>query len=277
MNKNNFFISCRYLDNTFKLYKAAKKITHEHIWAMYTGSFVNAICKVNDNAFITGHYNGMLSEWKLKVETTSTTTTNNSNADIKPKCVHIRSIIAHECAINVIEYYARLNVVITASDDNCIYIRKYYDFELLGYIRIPIEYKVIEINISTLNMVYVLCYHIEHKCHVVMGFTLNGIKFAQSDEGVYTNIQFTRNGNVIVGNIDKGYIEILTAFALNVLATAKIRTFLYKENVGNEDRLVDMVWIRYLIDETLLIVGVAKGYVLYYRMLEDEPENKMFS
>ena len=283
MNKNNFFISCRYLDNTFKLYKAAKKITHEHIWAMYTGSFVNAICKVNDNAFITGHYNGMLSEWKLKVENTSTTTTNNkskgdsSNADIKPKCVHIRSIIAHECAINVIEYYARLNVVITASDDNCIYIRKYYDFELLGYIRIPIEYKVIEINISTLNMVYVLCYHIEHNCHVVMGFTLNGIKFAQSDEGVYTNIQFTRNGNVIVGNIDKGYIEILTAFALNVLATAKIRTFLYKENVGNEDRLVDMVWIRYLIDETLLIVGVAKGYVLYYRMLEDEPENKMFS
>jgi hypothetical protein len=72
MNKNNFFISCRYLDNTFKLYKAAKKITHEHIWAMHTGSFVNAICKVNDNAFITGHYNGMLSEWKLKVETTST-------------------------------------------------------------------------------------------------------------------------------------------------------------------------------------------------------------
>ena len=278
MNKNNLFISCRYLDNTFKLYKAAKKITHEHIWAIYTGSFVNAICKVNDTSFITGHYNGMLCEWKLKTETT--TTNNNTkcdNADTKPKCVYIRSIIAHEYAINVIEYYTRLNVVITASDDNCIYIRKYYDFELLGYIHIPPEYKVIEINISTLNLIYVLCYHITHKRNVVMGFTLNGIKFAQSNESVYTNIQFTRNGNVIVGNIDNGYIEILTAFALNVLATAKMRTFLYKENVGNEDRLVDMVWIRYLIEETLLIVGVAKGYVLYYRMLEDEPENKMFS
>ena len=283
MNKNNFFISCRYLDCTFKLYKAAKKTNHEHVWSVYTSSFVSTICKVNDNVFITGHRNGVLSEWKLKVESNAVTTTNkskdynNNNSDIKPKCVHVRSIISHERAINVIEYYARLNVLITASDDNCIYIRKYYDFELLGYIRIPSVYKVIEVNISSLNMVYVLCYHIEHKRNVVMGFTLNGIKFAESNEGVYTNIQFTRNGNVIVGNIDNGYIEILTAFALNVLATAKIRTTLYRDNVGNEDRLVDMVWITYLIDEALLIVGVARGYVLYYRMLEDEPENKMFS
>ena len=99
----------------------------------------------------------------------------------------------------MIEIDQKLGVVLTSGDDNKLYIRKLYDFELLTSIKFKKKYIVTMAKISPMNFLYVICYNKEkkEKPFLIFGYTLSGLKFAKSSYSYYTNIDFTENGNII--------------------------------------------------------------------------------
>jgi hypothetical protein len=125
------------------------------------------------------------------------------------------------------------------------------------------------IKISSLNLIYVLCYNANTKRNVIFAYTVNAIKFAESIEGVYSNMQFTKNGNVIVGNCENGNVMILTAYALNVLTIIRLKNKIYQ-------KCGDIAWVKYEIEENMLLVAIKRGIVFYYKILVDEPERSMY-
>jgi WD40 repeat protein len=259
----NCFVSCRYLDHTFKLYKVLPDNNKDNTkpLAVHVSCFVNCICKINEHRLLTGLHNGKIIEWDITID--------DNNPKAKPHCVHIREIFAHSTGVNAIEYYTRFDLVITAGDDSCICIRKYFDFEMMNYITMNTKYKVMSIKISSLNLIYVLCYNANTKRNVIFAYTVNAIKFAESIEGVYSNMQFTKNGNVIVGNCENGNVMILTAYALNVLAIIRLKNKIYQ-------KCGDIAWVKYEIEENMLLVAIKRGIVFYYKILVDEPERSMY-
>ena len=254
------FVSCRYLDHTFKLYKVLADNSKDNArpLAVHVSCFVSCLCKVNEQRLLTGLHSGKVIEWDITVD------------NAQPRCVHVREVFAHSAAVSVMEYCQRFNLVITASEDGCVCIRKYFDLELMSCVVVDSKYKVMSIKISSLNLIYVLCYNCSTKRNVIFAYTMNGIKFAESIEGVYSNVQFTKNGNVLVGNCENGNVEILTAYALNVLAIIRIKKNKALQKYG------DIAWVRYEVEENMLLVAIKRGIVFYFKMLADEPEHSMY-
>ena len=125
-------------------------------------------------------------------------------------------IQAHNGKINIIEIDKRLGIVITSGDDNYIFIRKLYDFELLLPIQIKMKYSILMTKISSYNFLYVLCFNKANNQKIIFGYTLSGIKFAKSEYGFYDNINFTRDGNVLTMN-NKKDLTILSGSDLRKL------------------------------------------------------------
>ena len=209
--KNNLIIlTCRYLGNYFNIQTKEKNIN------VYCEDFVTCI-KVNNlndkNIFYTGLFNGKLTEWEI-----------GTNFEIND----IKSIYSHQESITVIELFIKQNVIVTASEDKYIHIRKIFDFELLTAINLtycfsnPIISKNNNIfpsiiKISDLNLLYVLIYDLDSKTNFIRGYNLNGLFFAQTEEEFFkdeknkniiiNSLSFTKNSNLIVGfyNLNKFY------------------------------------------------------------------------
>ena len=191
--KNRFYLSCRYLDNSFKVHRIKKEgdfITKDY--SIYTEDFVNAIEIENNNLILIGLRNGKLIEYSVEMQ--------NSIPVFREK----RFVLAHEGKIRVIEYSKRLNIIITAGDDNMIYIRKAYNFELLTTIKVERGFKIVNCKLSELNFLYVFCcnYASKEQKNVIIGYTINGIEFARSKERYYTNFDFLQNGNIVTAISD---------------------------------------------------------------------------
>ena len=209
-NKTNdiAILSCRYLGNYFNIQINEKNIN------IYCEDFVTCIKEHNSSKsdiFYTGLFNGKLIEWEI-----------GSNFEIND----IKSIYSHQAPITVIELYNSQNIIITASEDKFIHIRKQYDFELLTSINLiycfgnPMISRNNNIfpsliKISDLNLLYVLIYDLEKKKNFIRGYNLNGLFFAQTDyfiieknkDIIINNISFTKNSNLIIGfyNTNKFY------------------------------------------------------------------------
>ena len=191
--KNRYYLSCRYLDNSFKVHRITKEgdfITKDY--SVYTEDFVNAIAIENNNSILIGLRNGKLIEYSVEMR--------NSIPVFKEK----RFVLAHEGKVRVIEYSKRLNIIITAGDDNMIYIRKAYNFELLTTIKIDQRFKIVSCKLSELNFLYVFCcnYTSKEQKNVIIGYTINGIEFARSQERYYTNFDILLNGNIVTAISD---------------------------------------------------------------------------
>lgn len=195
-------LTCRYLGNYFNIQTQEKNIN------IYCEDFVTCIKGKNSSlsdTFYTGLFNGKLTEWEI-----------NTNFELN----EIKSIYSHQASITVIELYNKQSIIITASEDKYIHIRKQYDFELLTVINLsycfanPIVSQCNNIfpsliKISDLNLIYVLIYDLDSKNNFIRGYNLNGLFFAQtekekelySDERgnkiIINNISFTKNSNLI--------------------------------------------------------------------------------
>ena len=203
-------LTCRYFGNYFNIQTLEKNIN------IYCEDFVTCIKrkeKQNCDNFYTGLLNGKLTEWEI-----------DSNFEIN----EIKHVYSHESSITVIELYQKQNIIITASEDKNIHIRKEYDFELLTVIDLtycyanPIISKTNNIfpsliKVSDLNLLYVQIFDIDDSCNFIRGYNLNGIFFAQThkdffnDENnnnvIINSISFTKNSNLIIGfyNMNKYY------------------------------------------------------------------------
>ena len=241
--KEIFILTCRFLGNYFKIQN------YEKIKMILCEDFVTTINKrnsyENDNIFYTGLKNGKLIEWKIKlVEIINLNNKKKNQSFLDFKIKEKKHVYAHKSSITAIEINNTKNIIATAGEDNYIYIRKLYDFEILTSIDLvysfgnPIISKNPDIfpsliKISDLNCIYVLLYNYSIHKTLIRGYTLNGLFFAQTDDSendnknlFYNNISFNKNGNLIVGLYNnKNNIEFILLDAYNLKGTVQKRIF----------------------------------------------------
>ena len=210
------FVTCRYMDNSFKIHHILKNKpkNEEKPASVVCEDFVTSCCTINHNQFIIGLKNGKLIQWTIENKITEDNSSKNLNLNYQLRLD--KQIQAHKKSINVIEINKKLGILITAGEDNYVFIRKLYDFELLTPIKINAKYIITMAKVSPMNFLYIMCCNKKKKKNrsVIFGYTLNGLYFAKSKYGSYDNIDFTRNGN-IVSYVSKKEIEVLSGNDLN--------------------------------------------------------------
>ena len=271
------FMQCRYLDNSFKLFKITKKKNSKkkekeiiiNSYSYICEDFVSSCCTISSNEFLIGLENGKLIRWKINEEVN------------RIKLYFDKNIQAHKSRINAIEIDERLGLIITCGNDNYVQIRKLYNLELLTPIQINKKYIISIAKVSNNNFLYIICFDKIIKNSVIFGYTLTGIKFAKSERGYYDNINFTRSGNIVT-LLNNNEICILKGYNL----TKKV---INEEDPGFKDfhevakNVEGSVWMEFNYfcrknEESNIIICIKKGKKtednsIYYH---DFKENKLF-
>ena len=178
------FIVGRNEDNTLKIYGDTK---FKYPKSIQTDSFISSLLKIDEENFISGHLNGRILIWEIKKI--------NQNINLKIK----RDIFAHNdsmiCSMNYIKNH---NIIITSSEDGHLFIRKYYDFELLNVIKLNKNEFVNDILFSNFDMFYFLNFN---KIKMKFSFdiySINGLKAFEDSHYLYIdNFACISNGIII--------------------------------------------------------------------------------
>ena len=199
------FVTCRYMDNSFKVHYILKNKPKKEskILSFICEDFVSSCITLNHNQFLIGLKNGKLIQCSIYKE--------NNEDKIKID----RQIQAHKKSITVIEINYRLGIIITAGEDNYIFIRKIYDFELITPIKIKSKYIITMAKVSPMNFLYIMCFNKKKKKYksIIFGYTLNGLYFAKSKYAYFDTLDFTKNGNIVTF-ISRKEIQILSGDTL---------------------------------------------------------------
>ena len=257
-----FVLTCRFLGNYFKVQNSDIKINV--ICEDFVTCIVAKNSKENDTIFYTGLLNGKLIEWELIIDLDSSIEKKNQ-VEIKYlfSVEEKKHVYSHQSAITAIELYHKQNVIISAGVDKFVYIRKIYDFELLSVINLTYCFgnSIISKNInifpslikvSDLNCLYVLLYDFDTKEHIIRGYTINGLFFAQNNskkfiinqndnEFLYVNnISFTKNSNILIGFYNSNKISLLSASELKPIWSEDL-----KYNGENDNKNKGTEWVEY--------------------------------
>ena len=169
-------------------------------------SFVSCICKKDRYYFFTGHKNGKILEWKITY----------NKEDKNEKIINIeiiRDIIAHKdsmvCCINYIEKH---NIIISSSLDGKLFIRKYFDFELLSIIQTKNKDSIIKFVYTDYDLLYLLIspkqQNKNNKSYIHI-YTLNGLLVEVSSEQSHIiNIEPMKNGKIFFNTINSTKLGI---------------------------------------------------------------------
>ena len=197
--KLSLFIFCHFNDNSFKIFSK-----NGDNYSIMTESMITCITKINENSFLTGHNNGKIIGWEL-----------HSQNNEKEKEITIKdfskinimyNFMAHKNRVNIITYSKKLGVIISSGDDKKILIRKFIDLSLLTCI--DISNKIcIDIKVEH-YFLYALLFDENKQKHIIEVYSLNGILVGKSDYDYINNINFDKDGNVLVGYYKKSYIDI---------------------------------------------------------------------
>ena len=138
-----FFIG-GYLDNSFKIYYKEKEkdnIDKETMMiSIMTESQITCIKNIEGkNIFFTGHKNGKITKWKYDLLLDKNKNKNKEDNPLTMSSIisidKLSSIIGHKSYVQIIDINNDLNILISASNDGYILIRKTYDYELLNVIK----------------------------------------------------------------------------------------------------------------------------------------------
>ena len=257
----NKFITCRYLDNSFKitliksnmkeasLRKKEKEKNKQKenkktnkIFSFLCEDFVTSCCTISTDSFLIGLKNGKLIKGNI-IEENINEDEENIIDGIEMKVKYEKIIQGHKGSINVMEINTRLGIIVTGGEDNYIYIRKLYDLELLTPIKIKDKYIITMAKISQMNFLYVMCLNKIMNHSIILGYTLSGIKFAKSDYGYFMNIDFTKSGNIV---------SLINKMDICILCGSNLKRIQIKENDGdckefiNKQKEVDgALWMQY--------------------------------
>ena len=223
--ENIKFITCKHLDNSFKIYhviidKKSQKMKSFDTFSYICEDFVMVCKAITFHSFIIGLKNGKLIKVIIReIKSQNKSTKKEENIKVTYKLSFKNYIQGHKGSINMIEFDKRNGIILTGGDDNKLCIRKVYDFELLTCIKIKSKFIITMAKISPKNFLYVLCYNKNKKkeSYIIFGYTLSGLKFAKSNYSYYTNIEFTSNGNIIT-LINEEKVGILEAHNLNLMS-----------------------------------------------------------
>ena len=195
--KLSIFIFCHFNDNSFKIF--SQKGDN---YSIMTESMITCITKISDKSFLTGHFNGKIIGWELQKENNEKEITINDFNKLNI----IFNFIAHKSRVNNIIYSHKLDLIISNGDDKKIFIRKSSDLSLLTMI--DISNKIcIELKLEH-YYIYVLSFDEIIQKHIVEIYSLNGILVGKSDYDYINNINFDKEGNLLIGYYKKDYISI---------------------------------------------------------------------
>ena len=238
-------ITCRYIDKSFKIHFILKSKSNTKKECMtrsfFCEDFVTSCCTISYNKFLVGLKNGILIQWSLEENYSDII----SKKQTKPKIIikYNKQIQAHNNSINVIEVNRRLGIIITAGNDNYVFIRKIYDFELMTPIIFKDKYIITLAKVSPMNFLYIICFNKIKNKSVIFGYTLNGLLFAKSNYDYYETLDFTKNGN-IVSWVHKKEIQILNSDNLNKIHMKESDKY-YPEFIQNQKKLLDASWVKF--------------------------------
>ena len=170
----------------------------------FVESIVICIAKSKGYNFFTGLENGKILEFKLE-----NFDPNSNNGIINLNDLQIklfRSYIAHKKRVSGIYYSELLGLIISSGDDKKIFIRKYYDLSLLTVISTEQKF-CIDIKINHYYL-YILLYDEEKKSHIVEVRSVNGLVVAKTEYDLYNNIDFDKDGNLLIGYAKSNKIEV---------------------------------------------------------------------
>ena len=222
LNCQYFFVG-RNDDNSLRIYSFDEKqkgITN-FPKKIKIDSFISTLYKINENNFISGHLNGRIIEWEIN---------KNLNLNIK------RDIFAHNdtmiCSIN---YINKHNILITSSEDGNIYIRKYYNFELLTIIKLNKNEYANEILLSNYDMYYILKFNKNNMKFNFDIYSINGINVIQKNCDLYIqNFYCINNGKIIFTIKSNNNVFYYCLFGDIIkeykIGNDKINNLLYYEN-----------------------------------------------
>ena len=191
------FIFSHLTDNSFTIFNQKNNSK-----SILTESFITCIRKGPRNNFFTGHINGKIQEWKIDFRREEGT--NYVNLD-EIKIEKLREYIAHKKSVNGI-YYSNLLDLILSYEDDKIYIRKYYDLSLMSIIHTDNQI-CIELKINFCH-IYTLFFDEKKSEYIIKVYSLNGILEAQSNYDLINNIDFDKDGNVLVGYFKEHKINV---------------------------------------------------------------------
>ena len=235
------FIQCRYIDNSFKIFKVQKiknqkkkekDIINILSFSFLCEDFVSSCCTISSNQFLTGLDNGKLIRWNIIKDESD-----------KLEIEFDKNIQAHNGRINAIEINQKMGLIITCGKDNLVQIRKLYNLELLTPIKIKKKYVITMAKVSPINFLYIMCFDMKEKKSVIYGYTLTGIRFAKNKGGVYCNIDFTRSGN-IVSLLDHKELCILNSYDLTKKENI-YNQINYKDDLNELKNLEGATWLEY--------------------------------
>ena len=173
-------------------------------FSYFVESIVYCIAKSVMNNFFIGLENGKILEFKL---VDFDPTNNNGIIDLNYLKIKLeRSYIAHKKRVSGIYYSDLLELIISSGDDRKIFIRKYYDLSLLTVINIEDKF-CIDIKIKHYYL-YILLYDEEKKAHIVEVRSVNGLIMKQTGYHIYNNIDFDKEGNLLIGLAKEKIIEV---------------------------------------------------------------------
>ena len=218
-NKIYFFVG-RNLDNSIKIYeidtiKGNKGNKGKLKYNIPTENFVSCLHKKSNDLFFSGHKNGKLYEWKISYSLDKSKKGNIIN--IINRIELVRDLIAHkESMIICIKYIDKHNILLTSSNDGKLFIRKYYDFELLSVIE-PNEKNCIiyQIIYTDFDLLYLSIHYKDKKYNYkscISVYTLNGLLIESSPQEHFVDIESLKNGKIICNTI---YSNNLNIFGLN--------------------------------------------------------------
>ena len=259
-NDINYYklITCRYLDNTFKIIlisqtkkdKEKNKEKSENknkeinkIFSFECEDFVTSCCTISNNSFLIGLKNGKLIKGNIYENKDNIIEEKNDLDELELKVNYERYIQGHKGSINVIEIELRLGIVITGGEDNYIYLRKLYDFELLTPIKIKDKYIITMAKLSPMNLLYVMCLNKINYHSIIFGYNLSGIQFAKSEYGYYSNLDFTKSGNIV---------SLINKMDIGILYGSNLKRIQIKENdedckefIDKQKKVDGALWMQY--------------------------------
>ena len=258
--KRLYFFVGRNIDNSIKIYEIEidKEKEGKLLYGIPMDSFVSCVYKINEYNFFTGHKNGKIYEWKI---------TYNSDKK-KEKIINIeitRDLIAHKDSMVCNIYYIdKHNVLITSSNDGKLFIRKYYDFELLSIIET--KENINKFVYSDYDLLYLLTIPKASKgksrLHI---YTLNGLLLESSNEDYIIDIEPMKNGILFFNTINSnklgifGFNETKGNFEeYNILSNIKKKKSDTNDTISN-----------FTLKIKLNVVYVLLGNILYRQKIFD--------
>ena len=236
-NKRLYFFVGRNIDNSIKVYEIIldKEKEGKLKYNIPMDFFVSCIYKKDKNNFFTGHKNGKIYEWQI-------TYYMDKKYEKIINIEIIRDLIAHkDSMVCCISYIEKHNVLLTSSNDGKLFIRKYYDFELLSVIETNAN--ILKFVYSDYDFLYLLTMSRQNKGKSqnkskLQVYTLNGLLIESSKEDYYIDIEPMKNGKIFCNTINSNQLGIFgfnepegSVEDYNILSTIKSKELDYSKTI----------------------------------------------